>query len=669
MRMKCYSKFFVGILSLGLLAGCSNDELTGNEPGSEWDGSTKDAVYMNVAIQLPVAGGSTRSETGENGGSSDGTEVGKDYENEVKRILLVLADKENKIIGTSYNENSDGSIVVEGQSLKSTQSISKSVLAAYYSKHGGETLTEGNDKINIYVFCNPTTKLVDEFKNEATRDNATWVNKVASIIETPSGVTEREGDGAAIWGGNTHESGFLMSTADFRDIKKSIPKTMKAWDNYNSPSSAFNLSGKNGTASSDDVIDNTGSIKVERAVARFDFKDGSNGNNTYDVVTGTLEGSDEVKTLVQIQLQKMALVNMSKEFYYLRRVSDNGFMGADATLCGTEVKNNYVVDTDADLKKGDLSNFTFGDHFNFCLGHGNGSTWTIDATARNQWKSEDINTVLGKEEDNWKEDNKYHIWRYVTENTIPASDGKDVQRNGISTGVVFKGKMIVTDAAKDTPLGQAIDNATGESDEDPILYLYEGKLYVTWRQVRESALNAKDDNPFFYRAVFGTPQNTPAVGTKTDAPDEITGAVYSDDETSADYWWGRWQDKNAYPNEENREDAKKEFKTKATTAQFTLYQSSKDDENNKGYFCYYYYWNRHNDNGNNGVMGPMEFAVVRNNVYKLAVTEIKKLGHPRISENDPDPLDPDDPDEKGDVYLTLSVEVLPWTVRVNNIEF
>ncbi len=68
-------------------------------------------------------------------------------------------------------------------------------------------------------------------------------------------------------------------------------------------------------------------------------------------------------------------------------------------------------------------------------------------------------------------------------------------------------------------------------------------------------------------------------------------------------------------------------------------------------------------------MSPMEFAVVRNNVYKLAVTNINRLGHPRISDNNPDPVDPDDPDEKGDVYLTVSVEVLPWTVRVNNIEF
>ena len=68
-------------------------------------------------------------------------------------------------------------------------------------------------------------------------------------------------------------------------------------------------------------------------------------------------------------------------------------------------------------------------------------------------------------------------------------------------------------------------------------------------------------------------------------------------------------------------------------------------------------------------MDPMEFAVVRNNVYKLAVTRIEQLGHPRVTENDPDPVDPDNPDEVGDVYITLSVEVLPWTVRVNNIEF
>ena len=68
-------------------------------------------------------------------------------------------------------------------------------------------------------------------------------------------------------------------------------------------------------------------------------------------------------------------------------------------------------------------------------------------------------------------------------------------------------------------------------------------------------------------------------------------------------------------------------------------------------------------------MGPMEFAVVRNNVYKLSVVDINRLGHPRLSENGPDPVDPGTPDEKGDIYLKLSVEVLPWVVRINDIEF
>ena len=68
-------------------------------------------------------------------------------------------------------------------------------------------------------------------------------------------------------------------------------------------------------------------------------------------------------------------------------------------------------------------------------------------------------------------------------------------------------------------------------------------------------------------------------------------------------------------------------------------------------------------------MGPREFGVVRNNVYKLAVTKIKELGHPRISSNDPNKPKPDTKDENEDVYLTVETKVLPWVVRVNNIEF
>ena len=89
-----------------------------------------------------------------------------------------------------------------------------------------------------------------------------------------------------------------------------------------------------------------------------------------------------------------------------------------------------------------------------------------------------------------------------------------------------------------------------------------------------------------------------------------------------------------------------------------------------GYYTYYYYWIRHNDNGDNAVMGPMEFAVVRNNVYKLCVDNIYKLGHPTPGKDpDPDSENYMDPDESLNYYFNVTVDVLPWTVRVNNIEF
>ena len=119
-------------------------------------------------------------------------------------------------------------------------------------------------------------------------------------------------------------------------------------------------------------------------------------------------------------------------------------------------------------------------------------------------------------------------------------------------------------------------------------------------------------------------------------------------------------------------DATDPVSAKAAAAGFTGY-SAKDGK----YYVYYYYWNRHNDNGKNDTMGIMEFAVVRNNVYKLAVNAISRFGHPTPPtgptdpdpDPDPDPVKPDDPDESVNYYFTVSVKVLPWTVRINNIEF
>ena len=637
------------MLAMCTIAGCSGNELNGSNEPEVYPGHPEDAVYMNVNIQLPVGGKNTRSSTDSDsdddyGTSTDGTEVGKDYENKVNGVLIVLADASNNFIAAG--EHNSLPVVREGI-VNTTQKINKSALAAYY---GNGTLGTGKDQVNLYVFCNPTMELKKIFEKSGA--DSEWIDEIATLEEEPDGTVK----GAAVWGGNDHKAGFLMATASSKDIKKYIPKNFTDWDNFTNEKNAFDFSGKN-TLSNGTEIGNIGNIHVERVVARFDFKDGSPSKDQ----TYVIAEKDDKPTL-KVKLNKMALINMSKHFYYLRRVSDNG-LADNVEICGTEYDSgqnwNFVVDTDAEQKNGAIdASYPFADYFNFCLGHQENNTWSIDETARDQWYTSLIKDVIDNqnEEDNddeWNSDhtrNGYRIWRYVTENTIP---GINNQENGISTGIVFKGKI---QATTDVPqsLQDAINGATGDSDADAILYAYSNQLYVSWKEVRKAALDATA-NEEFKKAVFGTPKNTPSE------------TVYSDDASSPDYMWNIWY------NEKGHKDAAalSAFKEVATNNehQFTLYQSSMDENDGAGYYCYYFYWNRHNDNGNNGVMGPMEFAVVRNNVYKLSVVDINRLGHPRLSENDPDPVDPGTPDEKGDIYLKLSVEVLPWVVRINDIEF
>lgn len=635
------------MLAMCTIAGCSDNELNGsNEPGV-YPGHPEDAVYMNVNIQLPVGGKNTRSETDSDkdddyGTSTDGTEVGKDYENKVNGVLIVLADASNNFIAAG--EHNSLPVVREGI-VNTTQKINKSALATYY---GNGTLGAGKDQVNLYVFCNPTMELKQIFEKSGT-DNK-WIDEIATLEEEPNGTAT----GAAVWGGNDHKAGFLMATASSKDIKKYIPKNFTDWDNFTTENNAFDFSGKN-TLSNGTEIGNIGNIRVERVVARFDFKDGSPSKDQTYVIA-----EKDNKPTLKVKLNKMALINMSKHFYYLRRVSDNG-LADNVEICGTEYDSgqscNFVVDTDAEQKNGDINaSYPFADYFNFCLGHQDNNTWSIDETARNQWYTSLISDVIKKDEDNddkWNNNHSrdgYRIWRYATENTIP---GMNKQENGISTGIVFKGKIQVTTDAPQA-LQDAINKATGDSNADAILYAYSNQLYVSWTEVRKAALDATA-NEEFKKAVFGTPKNTPSE------------SVYSDDTKSPDYLWNIWHNVKGH----NDAAALSAFKEVTTNKdhQFTLYQSSRDGNDGAGYYCYYFYWNRHNDNGNNGVMGPMEFAVVRNNVYKLSVVDINRLGHPRLSENDPDPVDPGTPDEKGDIYLKLSVEVLPWVVRINDIEF
>ena len=213
-------------------------------------------------------------------------------------------------------------------------------------------------------------------------------------------------------------------------------------------------------------------------------------------------------------------------------------------------------------------------------------------------------------------DGDYKIWCYAKENTIP---GTTAQKHNVSTGVVFKGELAAGETASD-----AVKTAMAAGER---IYVFNNVLYGAWSDVEAAAKAGTDPT---LQAAY----NQAATGVAADA--EPTGAA-------------------------------------AAAAGFTGYSPK-----NGTYYVYYYYCNRHNDNLDPYNMGVMEFAVVRNNVYKLAVDKISRFGHPTPPdpsnpdpdpEPDPDPVDPDDPDESVNYYFNVTVKVLPWTVRINNIEF
>lgn len=495
-------------------------------------------VDGKVYMQFSVNMLTTRSATDENTDNTN-SNANPDYE--------VGKDRENTIssvdIVLTPTNGTSPSVVAENVQI-SDASLDGDVRKTYVASFKNNSLTPGAEYY-VYIYANCEAPVTNAMHNE----NATSDASIADM---------------------TKDHQFWMTNAySVRNSKVILPNDMSL---YTQPQNPYNLK----------------EHYVERAMARFDYK--AINNNVYTLGEG-----------VTVTLTDAALINQSKKFYMLRRTSATGLVDETLEIGGTELMNNYVVDTDFEAKsngydKADEANFDY----HMTLGAANWNWKSLTCTEEDNW--------TGSEEDIEEGDHAgdYMIWQYAKENTIPTPESN--QQNGISTGVVFRGVITATNAA----IAEAM--AAKET-----IYVFENVLYGNWNSVVAAALaeNAKATLVAAYNKVVA-------------AGEAKTSQTYAD-------------------------------------AGFTGYSAA---ENGK-YYTYYYYWNRHNDNLNNKVMDNMEFAVVRNNVYKLCVDNIAKFGHPTPggTDPDPDPVDPTDPDEDLNYYFTVTVKVLPWVVRVNHIEF
>ena len=718
MRNKLTGMMMLAAAAVGLI-GCS-DKLTDESGGTNGLEGSESYVYMNVAISLPTDAG-TRSgtedgpfgDTGDNQTNSDedkknGTdyEYGYANENTVRTVYLVLATEKDEYITHELLENNStvSDAVTERYSFIATQKFDREAINKAYENGG---LLATNKTVHVYAFCNPTealkenlTKLKNTLKTDKDASRTDWLNWTETLTES-----NRIPD-VPIWG--TEANDFLMSNAQVCTV--TFPPTKEEWDQYSRESNPFHLSANNNP------------VRVERTAARLDYRDGSASEENYgkDSEDNDLVGyrynfnlKKEDKTeinLVSVALTHMSLVNMSNEYYYLRRVSNDGTWTPNTQgkgICGVETPSNYVVDTDWNVKQSDHDGITpqnASTYFNYPV------YFASDGVSYNYsaWDNYLISEVLKGKDDTWKgsADKRYHIWRYVTENTIPDSES---QKHVQSVGVVFKGRLIAGDNVnaeytegettvsylsettqeilKKASLPKASQIGLTRSDFPP-LYNFNNLFYAGFEDLVACAAKEKISSSLYISVnnilshwyyIEGAEGNN---GTKT--------FIYRENEPKAE----EGQDPIKFTRlsvticndiinnggGDNYEgytidflkDGKVDISnlTKLIVDQkITTNFAEEDGDFGIGYYCYYFYWNRHNDNGKPSQMGPMEFATVRNNVYKLSVTAIKQPGHPTNPSNDPDPVRPEDPDESDDIYMDVTVEVLPWVVRVNDIEF
>lgn len=580
--MKIRNLLLAGLVPV-LAWSCSDDKLQG---GENTPPSTASQNYMEVSIKMPIT---TRTAS-----PSTETEDGQDYENSVKEVLVVVVNvKDKEQEGDIYHVKEEGEICFV-KSVGIAQSPDKTTEGvhgnnkSYTARINNVTLDTNSDKYYaVYAFVNPPREMYNDYNGKLTQTG--W--KDQSEMATTETVTE-----------------FITKYADKAQERFFMTDTNVGTGNYSGPDrkQAVHFVAEEGNYKL------AATAKVERAVARFDYK-AANDENEYEI-----KDRNTNATQLTVTLEGYKLMNVSKSFYHLKRVAakkEGDSTDPDETKItygGAETVTNYVVDCDWNSTNGK-------------------KTWLSKITEDGQEPLEALairkglfftplaNSEIDEEENNepylpldFKEpentvDPAYYIMGYCTENTVPSVVS---QQNGLSTAVVFKAKVS----------GDFINEATTAA-----LYEYNGSFYNNWDSFKK-AWNISGN-------------------TSLEAVNEPTTS-------------------------EELKTLRETLKGKAKRIPI------QGVDGNKYGNVYYIYWNRHNDNGQNTNMGIMEFAVVRNNIYKLSISKISELGHPNDPTNptypqepDPDPVNPPKPDEQNKAYMEVDVQILDWTVRVNDIEF
>lgn len=632
--MKSLNLLLAGALTLGLWS-CSSDEPAPDKGKQE---GTKGDVFATLTLDMSKSRSETNTEDDNKdhpAESTNGFEIGKDYENNVDQICVVLATLEDGVYKYLTSTVSNSVLNQAAKTATFTIPFQSQALADY--------VQNGAKDAYVFTFCNPPSELTT--KLAALTKGAEFTDLVYAIQ------TENEAKK-----GNlpiAQRTKFLMSNALLASA--TIPAYQTLVSSHNTVATAFDL----------------GVVAVERSVCRFDFMQKKAGTYTWgendvnSIVTGAnqyvIKDNASGLPVAKVEINGMSLFNEAKDFYYLPRMSKKDDWSAPE-LCGYELVTSYVVSPNYTAKatylgNGDYSSIAPNYYFN--IGK-KPSEYEYDFT----FGDPDNTGWTGYQEG-------YHIWRYATENTM----SKLQQKHGITTGVLFRAQILPLDAADikgheagavhpATTLAAAL--ATGETiyaftqsddEKDPQVNIMLGTAKDVYAYAYTHKASTIRNN--FIEAVAAGYFKVKIDGVEATTEQALFPAVVENGTypTFADLL-AKVEAEGPAANMTKDDSGEYSYDK---SFNFMAYSPDKDGN----YYVYYYYYNKHNYNettASKPEMGVMEFATVRNNIYKLKVDNVNGFGQP----GDVVP-DPSTDDRTPEVYFQVSCRVLDWVVRVNNI--
>lgn len=660
-------KYVSLLLAAGMFAACSDNLDVNKENGA--GGGDKTPAYLTISIANN--GNSSRANTGTDDGSAEDSglsNAGTENENKVNTILLVaLSEDESNGLAKLYAAGTGGNV-----------SDWTNAAGTYTTD---ETLKLSVGTYKILAVANPYAGFVSGITE--TTDLATVRGLYDKITEgkyVPT-ASETTADAAAA----------VLATADkgvMMGNKAEVTVELKEENTPDNPAEA--------------------TVDIERAVSKITFRskaaaDGM-GDNVYEVpvsagtvkaktVTGKIpDGVDQTKD-VTLNVANDICSPTPNTVYVLVNTSDGGtttVYGAPAQ--GSDVYRLLEAKTQTDYNNGSAEEK---------------ETWYVVADTENPWES--LNYQFDEESataGNWyvkiegyaltnlsKEQN--HV-RHIGDGhgistPFGTLNGNNylitpywADKNGVTFGADgnFTGNPATTTWFYNTlaAVSAESENLTIETDGS----FKNGEAAATYYR----ALPTTDENP---GAVTGGTGTNPEVGAKmaycfensTDIDHQTHGLS-----TGISFVARMYKDKNCTNsitslyqyNGYNFESLKaigeafgantpkkiqdlidKETASTPITKEELEAAGIKQYSSN---ICYYYTTEiKHFDNGNNNTLGNMEFAIMRNNIYSLAITNISKIGDPIV-----DPT-PETPNETKEAALKVSVKIIPWIVRYNDIEF